>query len=402
VLVDSFQFIQGVRGGSPGNNPPAITSDGGGNTAVVSIAENTTAVTTVAATDPDAGQTLGYSIVGGADASKFTINASSGALAFVTAPNFEAPTDAGVNNIYDVTVQVSDGNGGRDAQAIAVTVTNQNESAVGRYWIADAGTDQKIVEIHNGSTIDNALFAGKSITIVGEGPGESFKFNFDNGTVTRTENNAPYALMGDQNGDLFGGLTLSPASHTLVTEIYSADNGAGTKLGQDTLDFLIFTAGSQPPSAGVSVTQTGGSTAVAEGGATDTLSVALTSQPTANVTVTVNGNTDVSASPTTLTFTSANWNTAQTVTVTAVDDTLVEGPESANITFASSSSDARYNGLSIAPVPVAITDNDQSAVGRYWIADAGTDQKIVEIQVLSLISAISWHVTESGAAGARL
>jgi hypothetical protein len=196
-------------------------------------------VTTVAATDPDAGQTLSYSIVGGADASKFTLNATTGALAFVTAPNFEAPTDAGVNNIYDVTVQVSDGNGGRDAQAIAVTVTNQNESAVGRYWIADAGTDQKIVEIHNGSTIDNALFAGKSITIVGEGPGESFKFNFDNGTVTRTENTAPYALMGDQNGDLFGGLTLSPASHTLVTEIYSADNGAGTKLGQDMVDFFI-------------------------------------------------------------------------------------------------------------------------------------------------------------------
>jgi hypothetical protein len=57
--------------------------------------------------------------------------------------------------------------------------------------------------------------------------------------VTRTENTAPYALMGDQNGDLFGGLTLSPASHTLVTEIYSADNGAGTKLGQDMVDFFI-------------------------------------------------------------------------------------------------------------------------------------------------------------------
>jgi hypothetical protein len=33
----------------------------------------------------------------------------------------------GVNNVYDVTVQVSDGNGGSDAPAIAVTVTNQNE-----------------------------------------------------------------------------------------------------------------------------------------------------------------------------------------------------------------------------------------------------------------------------------
>jgi Ca2+-binding RTX toxin-like protein len=76
----------------------------------------------VTATDPDAGQTLSYSIVGGADASKFTINASSGALAFVTTPNFEAPADAGANNVYDVTVQISDGNGGIDTQAIAVAV----------------------------------------------------------------------------------------------------------------------------------------------------------------------------------------------------------------------------------------------------------------------------------------
>jgi Ca2+-binding RTX toxin-like protein/type III secretion system FlhB-like substrate exporter len=110
------------------NEAPTITSNGGGNTAAVSVAENTTAVTTVTATDPDAGQTLSYSIAGGADASKFTINATTGALAFVTAPNFEAPTDAGANNVYDVTVQVSDGNGGSDTQAIAVTVTNQNEA----------------------------------------------------------------------------------------------------------------------------------------------------------------------------------------------------------------------------------------------------------------------------------
>ena len=93
-----------------------------------SIAENTTVVTTVTATDPDAGQTLSYAIVGGADAAKFTINATTGALAFATAPNFEAPTDSGANNVYDVIVQVSDGSGGIDTQAIAVTVTNQNEA----------------------------------------------------------------------------------------------------------------------------------------------------------------------------------------------------------------------------------------------------------------------------------
>jgi hypothetical protein len=104
---------------------PTITSNGGGDTAALSIVENTTAVTTVTATDPDAGQTLSYSISGGADGDKFAINAVTGALSFGTAPNFEAPTDVGGNNVYDVTVQVSDGHGSIDTQAIAVAVTDQ-------------------------------------------------------------------------------------------------------------------------------------------------------------------------------------------------------------------------------------------------------------------------------------
>ena len=73
------------------------------------MAENSITVTTVTATDADAGATLTYSIVGGADAAKFTINGSTGLLEFVSAPDFEGPTDASGNNVYDVQVQVSDG-----------------------------------------------------------------------------------------------------------------------------------------------------------------------------------------------------------------------------------------------------------------------------------------------------
>ena len=53
------------------------------------------AVTTVHAVDPDAGTALTYSISGGADAALFNIDASTGALSFKTAPNFEAPSDVG-------------------------------------------------------------------------------------------------------------------------------------------------------------------------------------------------------------------------------------------------------------------------------------------------------------------
>ena len=106
------------------NDAPTINSNGGGDTATVSVAENTTAVTTVTTTGLTIGQAVGYSIQGGVDATKFTIGASTGMLSFVTAPDHEAPTDAGGNNVYDVVVQASYGGGAVDTQAIAVNVQN--------------------------------------------------------------------------------------------------------------------------------------------------------------------------------------------------------------------------------------------------------------------------------------
>ncbi|WP_157755485.1 VCBS domain-containing protein [Pseudomonas frederiksbergensis] len=111
------------------DNSPVITSNGAGATASVNVAENTTAVTTVAATDADLpAQTLTYSIVGGVDAAKFSIVSGTGVLSFISAPNFEAPTDSGTNNVYDVIVRASDGTL-FDDQAIAVTVTGVNDNS---------------------------------------------------------------------------------------------------------------------------------------------------------------------------------------------------------------------------------------------------------------------------------
>ena len=110
------------------NDAPVITSNGGGATAVVNVAENTTAVTTVTATDADL-NTIVYSISGGADAALFSIDPNTGALTFIAAPNYELPADANADNIYEVTVQASDGTA-TDTQAISVTVTNVLELVV--------------------------------------------------------------------------------------------------------------------------------------------------------------------------------------------------------------------------------------------------------------------------------
>ena len=111
------------------NQDPTITSDGGGATASKSVPENQTAVTDVDATDPD-NDPLTYSLAGGVDDSDFTINQTSGILSFATAPDFEAPGDANTDNVYEVTVAVSDGQGGSDSQQISVTVTNVNDTSL--------------------------------------------------------------------------------------------------------------------------------------------------------------------------------------------------------------------------------------------------------------------------------
>ncbi|MCC6124179.1 MAG: FG-GAP repeat protein, partial [Pirellulales bacterium] len=115
--------------------------------------------------------------------------------------------------------------------------------------------------------------------------------------------------------------------------------------------------------AGVQIAQSGGSTNVAEGGATDSYTVVLTAQPTANVTITLTPNGQVSVDKTTLTFTSSNWNVAQTVTVSAVNDQVVEGNHTGAIVHQVSSSDPNYNGLSAAGATAQITDNDFNGEG---------------------------------------
>ena len=55
--------------------------------------ENTTALTTFSATDAD-GDTLIYSISGGADQDLFQIDSATGVLTFISAPDYENPLDA--------------------------------------------------------------------------------------------------------------------------------------------------------------------------------------------------------------------------------------------------------------------------------------------------------------------
>ena len=101
----------------PINAAPVISS---GNT--YSVAENTTAIGSVAASDAD-GDALNY-VLTGDDSSLVTLTGTT--LSFNAAPDFEAPSDANTDNVYKVTLVVSDGLA-KDAKDLEISVTNVNE-----------------------------------------------------------------------------------------------------------------------------------------------------------------------------------------------------------------------------------------------------------------------------------
>ncbi|MBK9947788.1 MAG: DUF4347 domain-containing protein [Nitrospira sp.] len=115
---------------TPVNDTPTMTSNGGGSTAAITVAENVSAVTIVTGADVDLPvQAITYSISGGVDQARFTINSATGALNFTVPPDFEAAMDANGDNVYVVQVRVTDGQGASTTQTIQVTVTDVLESA---------------------------------------------------------------------------------------------------------------------------------------------------------------------------------------------------------------------------------------------------------------------------------
>ena len=142
------------------DNAPVITS-----AAAFSRPENTAAAATVTATDPDhLTTTFAFSITGGADAAKFTINPTTGALSFVTAPDFEVPTDTGANNVYDVIVRASDGLLST-TQAIAITVTDVGVTLTGSGTLTGTVEADSLTGL-TGNDVLNAL-AGNDTLIGG-------------------------------------------------------------------------------------------------------------------------------------------------------------------------------------------------------------------------------------------
>ena len=145
--------------------------------------------------------------------------------------------------------------------------------------------------------------------------------------------------------------------------------------GDETISNLNFIVQESLPD--FVVTESGGTTAASEAGTTDSFDVVLTQQPASDVVLTVvSSNTGQgTVDKATLTFTTSNWDTPQTVTVTAVDDVLVDGNVTLAVTLAvdDGSSDDDFDAASDQVVNVTAVDNEVLTVGLNGNGDLTID-----------------------------
>ncbi len=172
---------------------------------------------------------------------------------------------------------------------------------------------------------------------------------------------------------------------------------SGAVLGANTTGTVTITTAAASP--GTTFTLNGGTLDVTDPGVTDSYTVVLDSQPTNNVTVAINTTGQATTSTSTLVFTTANWNTPQTVTVSALSGAVGNSTAQINHTF--TSSDSNYNGLSTSALSVAVTGSAAASTpassggsvyaGSFAVtinnAAASTTDKIVSITLAYDIAA---------------
>lgn len=130
------------------------------------------------------------------------------------------------------------------------------------------------------------------------------------------------------------------------------------------------------PGPEISVTHRTG-LVTSENGGSDIFRVSLTTQPTGDVTIALSSSdtTEGTLSTSSLTFTPANWNVTQTVTVSGVNDTVVDGDIAYTIVLAPAvSTDLNYQSFNPADVSLVNLDDDVLPTKFYVVNDATQNQ----------------------------
>jgi len=243
--------------------------------------------------------------------------------------------------------------------AADVSVTNNDNDSVGIIVTpvlglttseAGAGTDTFTIRLNSEPTGNVTI--GLSSSDLSEG-------TISTGSVTFTATDwdtAQTVTVTGVNDDVDDG----DINYTIFTAAATSTDTAYNGIDPDN----VFVTNTDDDAAGVSIVPTSG-LITTESGGNATFTMALTSEPTADVTIALSSDTpsEGTVSPNSLTFTSFNWNTPQTVTVTGVDDFVIDGHIPYQIlTAAAVSSDANYSGFDAQDVGVTNRDNDSADI----------------------------------------
>ena len=335
---------------------------------VISYQENGTApLASYTARDPEVpNSAVTWLAPSGLDGGAFTVS-DTGVLAFTAPPDFEDAQRNG-DNQYEVTVRASDSGGLPGELDVIVTVTDVTNAvnvsfSDATYDVLEGGSvdvtvtlsgdpDQTVViplTAAGRGGLEDAEYSGVPANVTFSAGG-SLEQTF---TVTTTPDEI------DDDGEslhlTFGSLpasvsTTSPSSATVrITD----DDVAGVTLSKTSLN-------------------------IAEGGSGD-YSVVLTSEPTADVTIESRApaGSDLTVNPSSLTFTSGDWDSPQTVAVSAADDNDFTD-DTGTIRHRVTSSDSDYNNRSVGSVAVTVDDDEQVPVtvkfgsANYTVAEGGT------------------------------
>jgi len=373
ALGGSGGAIGGFGTGLAGGNgdilvptPPSVTITQSGGTTTVTEGSTTDTYTVVLGGQPTATVTITIS-------PNAQVTANPTPLTFTTV-NWNVPQTVTVTAVDDLVAEgthngsithsaTGGGYNGVSIAALTPVITDNDTAGVtiaassGTTLVSEAGTSDSYSIVLTSQPTANVSITATPDAQLSISPSSALTF-------TTANWNQPQSITVSAVNDL-----IAEGTHNgTITHAASGGGYSGVSIAN------LVASITDNDTASVTVTQTGGTTQVAEAGGTDTYTIVLGSQPTGNVTVTPTAGAQLNALSA-LTFTPANWNTAQTVTVSAVNDAVAEGPHLDTITHAISG--GGYGGVSVGSVSVSITDNDVAGVtvtasnGSTLVAEGG-------------------------------
>ena len=357
-------FGAGYRVSESGGSS-SVTESGAGDTLTIRLVLEPLANVTLALVSVDTGE----------------VTLSTNTLTF-TPDNWNVDQTVNLSAVED---GIADGD---QTTTVTVLVTGSSDK---RYASDVPSTDLSVTTIDSGTIISPAPPAtGAGITITQSGGNTTVTESGATDTITVVLNEAPTAnvtlTIASPDGEINSSpttVTFTPSNWNVVQTVTVSAVEDATIDGDKNTTFAVgvsasgdsnYTAvadASVPVSVidsgrvpGIVITSSGSTNQVSENGTTtDTITLVLNTPPTDNVTVTItdNDSSELTYLPDNLTFTPSNWNVAQTVTLTAIEDYVQDNHQTTLLTMTSSSGDATNDNLS--STTEVLTVDSQTAGG---------------------------------------